>query len=547
MTDTLDTGAAVTAGEPAVETFCRYLARQYIARRGYEPCSLPEAAALAQHCDIVLSFTDGYSLTLMCMVDRQAHPGKAFGMSPEGVTAIGTELLKYTGTIQHSKMPVTIHVMEVGPADPAQQDRLQAYKPAGWFRNILPFGWIVDTDRKSVWTNARWGGRALGASLIRKLLASPREDIATLQASKVAAELNPGFPHLTTAIIAVLCALFAAEVTFAIGPMTGLLQPSIATLLAFGGLYRPLVMEGQWWRLFSAPLLHADLFHLALNCFALFLSGRLLEGLVGRAWLSAIFVTGAIGGSLLSVAMNENVVSVGASGAIMGLFAALTILSFHFPKGASRTTLQTTSVYVLISSVVPLGAGGNSVDYAAHIGGALGGVATGLLILMVWRNQDKHPRFAPVAAAIGLAGLAAFALSFTPLPKNYRIQTISAGLISATDLPKSDDEINKRSAELVEKYPRDPRSHYFRGIALWNERKMKDAEKAFRLALADEDLWRPLLVPDFTVRLHVLLAVLLAEDGRKDDAKTAAKRACELASAGNPMRQFLDKHSLCAP
>ncbi|MET0276910.1 MAG: rhomboid family intramembrane serine protease [Pseudorhodoplanes sp.] len=543
----LDTGGAVTIGRRGDEGFCSYLAKQYIAKRGYEPCHLPEAAALAQHCDILLSFTDGYSLTLMAIVDRESHPGKTFAMSPEEVTTIGTELLKYTGTIQYSKMPVTIHVMEIGPSDPAQQERLSRYKPAGWFKSVLPYGWVIDTDRKTVWTNARYGGRTMGAPFIRQLLTSPREDTATLQASRVAAELDPSFPHLTTAIIAVLSALFAAEVIFAIGPSSGLLQPSIATLLAFGGLYRPLVMEGQWWRLFSAPLLHADLFHLALNCFALFLSGRLLEGLVGRAWLSAIFVIGAIGGSLMSLAVHQNVVSVGASGAIMGLFAALAMLSFHFPKGASRTTLQTTSVYVLFSSVIPLGAGGNNVDYAAHIGGALGGIAVGLLILSIWRKEDKHPHLAPLAGAIGIAGLAAFALSFTPLPKNYRIQSLGAALIPAADLPKTDEEINKRAAELVEKYPRDPRSHYFRGIALWNAGKMSDAESAFRAGLADESLWRPLLAPELAVRLNALLAILLAGEGRKDEAKTFAKTACELAPPGNPQREFLDKYSLCAP
>ncbi len=119
-------------------------------------------------------------------------------------------------------------------------------------------------------------------------------------------------------------------------------------------------------------------------------------------------------------------------------------------------------------------------DYAAHIGGALGGIAIGLLMLTIWRNEDKHPRFAPVAMAIGIAGLAAFALSFTPLPKNHRIQTFSAGLITSADYPKSDDDANKRSAELVEKYPRDPRSHYFRALALWDQGDKASAEKALR-------------------------------------------------------------------
>ncbi len=166
-------------------------------------------------------------------------------------------------------------------------------------------------------------------------MTTPREEVAQLQAPSVAAHIHPGFPYLTTAIIAVLCALFAAEVAFGIGPLTGMLQPSIATLIAFGGIYRPLILnEGQWSRLFSGPLLHADIEHLALNCVALYIAGRILEGLVGRAWLGAIFVIGAIGGALFSLAFNaDNLVSVGASGAVMGLFAALLDPALPFSEG----------------------------------------------------------------------------------------------------------------------------------------------------------------------------------------------------------------------
>jgi rhomboid protease GluP len=542
VTDTLDTEAAITAGAPGTETFCRYLARQYIAKRGYEPCHIPEAAALAQHCDILLSFTDGYSLTLLCMVDREAHPGKTFAMSLQDLTAIGTTLLKYTSTIQYSKMPVTINIMEIGPSDKAQQERVQTYKAAGWFKTVLAFGWIVDTDRKTVWTNARFGGRTLGAPFIRQLLASPREDIATLRASKVAAELDPSFPYLTTAIIAVLCILFAAEIIFAIGPVTGVLQPSIATLLAFGGLYRPLVMEGQWWRLFSAPLLHLDLFHLALNCVALFLSGRLLEGLVGRAWLSAIFVIAAIGGSLLSLAINQNVVSVGASGATMGLFAALAILSLHFPKGRSRTTLQTTSVYVLISSALPLGGVGKNVDYAAHIGGALGGLAVGLLILTTWRKEDQHPRFASVAAAMGVAGLAAFAFSFTPLPQNHRAGLMTAAILPDSEAPKTGAEWRKQAADLVAKYPRDPRPRYFHAIDLIDANDMRAAERELRTGLAEVDLWRTVLNPEFEMHMQAALAVAMAGE-RLPEARQVAKPVCGWATGST--REWLDDNKLC--
>src|SRR5262249_12450679 len=162
----------------------------------------------------------------------------------------------------------------------------------------------------------------------------------------------------------------------------------------------------EWTRLFSGPLLHVGLEHLVLNCAALYIAGRILEGLVGRAWLGAIFVIGALGGALFSLWLNpDNLVSVGASGAVMALFAALFMLSFHFPKGADRSALRMTSIYVLIPSMLPIAtAGGGRVDIAAHAGGAVAGLLVGLVMLPLWRKEEMRPRLSGAAAAVGVVG-----------------------------------------------------------------------------------------------------------------------------------------------
>src|SRR5262249_42706955 len=161
---------------------------------------------------------------------------------------------------------------------------------------------------------------------------------------------------LTYTMLAALVAIFAAEIHHGIGPWTKLLQPSTSTLVAFGGLLPSLVYKsGEWYRLVSAPLLHADAVHLLMNGIALFLAGSLLESLVGRAWYATVFVISAIFGSLLSLTLNaDNLVSVGASGAVTGLFAATLVTSFHFPSGAERTSLQMAAMYVLVPALLPL-------------------------------------------------------------------------------------------------------------------------------------------------------------------------------------------------
>lgn len=547
------TSDAIAILPNAPDTFCTYLARQLIAKRSYSENVFPEAAPLAAHCDHLLSFSDGYSTGLACLVDREANPGKTFDMTPDEVNAVGKECLQYSGTVYGNKIPVAIQIMEVGPTEtgPDQKARLTRFK-SGWFSRVQLAGWIIDPAKNAPWTTARFGGSAAGAGLIRELMSNPREDVSRLQrpAAVAASSVAMSFPYLTVSIIAVLCALFAAEVLFGIGPTTGLLQPSIETLIAFGGIQRPLVINnGEWTRLFSGPLLHVGLEHLVLNCIALFIAGRVLENLVGRAWFGATFAIGAFVGALFSLWLNpDNLVSVGASGAVMALFAALLILSFHFPKGPDRTALRMNSIYILVASMIPVAtASGGKVDIAAHAGGAVAGFAVGFIMLPLWKKEEMRPRLSSVAGAIAIGGLALFVFALTPVPENQRKAKFLAYLIPGDDFPKSDEEANKRSAELVEKYPTDPRSHYFRGVALWDQGDRAAAEKSFRIGLANETFWRPLMVPELSIRLHVALALVLAEDGRMTDAKEAAKAACSLAPADHPQREFLDKDGLCKP
>jgi rhomboid protease GluP len=303
-------------------------------------------------------------------------------------------------------------------------------------------------------------------------------------------------------------------------------------------------MQGEWLRLFSGPLLHADAMHLALNCVAFYISGRILEGLVGRAWLAALFVVGAISGALFSLAFNpDNLVSVGASGAVMALFAALLVLAFHFPKGPDRTALLMNSIYVLVASMVPVTSGGGKVDIAAHAGGALGGLVVGGLMLAIWRKDELRPRFAGVGAVIGIAGLAAFAFSFTPLPQNYREGLISAAMVPDSDAPKNGAEWRKQATELGAKYPRDPRPRYFRAIDLIDANDMRAAEGELRAGLAEVDLWRKVINPEFAMHMQVALAIAMAGD-RLPEAREVAKPVCGWATGST--RAWLDENKLCS-
>jgi membrane associated rhomboid family serine protease len=223
-------------------------------------------------------------------------------------------------------------------------------------------------------------------------------------------------PWLTFAILIVLIVVFTLENMFAVTPSGRALSPSIATLIAFGASSHKLVVTyGEWYRLFTAPLLHANLPHIVGNGIALVWGGWLLERLVGRLWFFAFFVIGALGGSLVSLAVNPiNLVSVGASGALMGLFAALFVGSFRYASGtASRTRLLLNSLRILIPSLLPFlqTSTVGRIDYGAHIGGTLSGAVLALVLLKGWPEGARIPQFRKAAAAISAIGALLFVAS----------------------------------------------------------------------------------------------------------------------------------------
>jgi membrane associated rhomboid family serine protease len=224
------------------------------------------------------------------------------------------------------------------------------------------------------------------------------------------------FAWLTVALFALLVAVFVLEHALAVDHAVVdptdpelLLQVGPRTLLALGALNWGLVHDdGQWFRLLTAPLLHLNLRHLVANGIGLLIAGVLLERLVGRAWLLALFVVGAVGGSLMSLAADPaNWISVGASGAIMGLMAGLFVASFHLQSGSVlRLQTQIQALYVLIPILVQLSATmvAGHFDVAAHLGGVLSGGAAALVLLRVWRAGERLPRHRKIAGAIAAVG-----------------------------------------------------------------------------------------------------------------------------------------------
>ncbi len=131
----------------------------------------------------------------------------------------------------------------------------------------------------------------------------------------------------------------------------------------------------EWYRLFSVALVHAGLMHLGFNMYALMVLGNPLEAAFGKNKMLIIFFFSLLTGSLTSAYFaSASSYSVGASGAIFGLFGALAIVG-------KRIGADTRSIYVIIGINFAIGFLLGGIDWKAHLGGLIGGVISAQLIL----------------------------------------------------------------------------------------------------------------------------------------------------------------------
>jgi rhomboid protease GluP len=219
------------------------------------------------------------------------------------------------------------------------------------------------------------------------------------------AMVQPHRPWLTYALLALLAIVFACELSFAVDANHAG-SPSVLTLAYMGGnIGNRIWQDGEWWRLFTATFLHAGVAHIALNGVVLWSAGTALERLVGWRWLGAIFAVSALAGSVASLLADPpNIVSVGASGGIIGLLGALFVIAFRLPPSAARSRLQMRAALTVAPALLPifLADKGVTIDYAAHGGGAFAGTLLALILLKSWPSGRARPPLEFVAA--GLAG-----------------------------------------------------------------------------------------------------------------------------------------------
>jgi rhomboid protease GluP len=353
----------------------------------------------------------------------------------------------------------------------------------------------------------------------------------------------PGFtvPWLTFGLLGLLVGIFVLESKFPVTPGIKL-TPSLQTLVAFGALsHTAIVSGGEWYRLFTAPLLHASVSHLIGNGVALLFGGWLLERFVGRLWYFAFFAVSALGGSLVSLAVGpSNLTSVGASGALMGMFAGLFVSSFRLASGSSsRTRMQVNSLRILIPSLLPFvsASAGTHIDYGAHFGGALAGAALAFALFRAWPETAPIPQQRKIAAVVAVTGVILFLGSAVMVIANYPKYDVT--VIPSGELPKTEATL-ERASTLVARYPGDPRSHLFLGEALASSNDYTGAEREARLALSNAEAHPATFGTALALISRGMLAKYLAQQGRQEEAKAMAHESCLASSENSTLKKFVE-------
>lgn len=142
------------------------------------------------------------------------------------------------------------------------------------------------------------------------------------------------------------------------------------------------VADGQWYRLLTSMFLHSGYVHILFNMVSLWWIGGPLEAALGRArYLTLYLVSGLAGSALTYLIADANQPSLGASGAIFGLFGATAVLMRRL-----RYDMRPIIALLVINLIFTFNPAFN-ISWEAHVGGLVGGVVIGYAMVHAPRER----------------------------------------------------------------------------------------------------------------------------------------------------------------
>jgi len=145
------------------------------------------------------------------------------------------------------------------------------------------------------------------------------------------------------------------------------------------------VFAGEWWRVFTVILTHANWLHVGMNMLVLFQLGNIVERFYGEVRYVFILIVSTAAASFASLLLDPvNQPSVGASGMIFGLFGAIAVSGKRIGIDY-RQVMSWLVLNLIIGFAIP------NVDWHAHLGGLIGGALVAFILKAIPRRRTFQP------------------------------------------------------------------------------------------------------------------------------------------------------------
>jgi membrane associated rhomboid family serine protease len=225
-----------------------------------------------------------------------------------------------------------------------------------------------------------------------------------------------GVPVVTQTLIALNVIVFLAE-TAAGAPLGG---GGGGWVWNHGLLFGPYIhIQDQYWRLVTSGFLHDGIFHILVNMLSLYFVGMALEPAIGRLNFSVIYFVSLLAGSFGALLFTPDSPTIGASGAIFGIFGALIVVARARGISIWQSGL---GFFLLLNLFISVSYAG--ISLGGHLGGLVAGLICGWLVVEVGerrRNQNLALAGCALVGVISIVGAIAVAGSHGLAPHGITI------------------------------------------------------------------------------------------------------------------------------
>ncbi|MEU0688204.1 rhomboid family intramembrane serine protease [Streptomyces uncialis] len=154
------------------------------------------------------------------------------------------------------------------------------------------------------------------------------------------------------------------------------------------------VADGQWYRLVTSMFAHQEVWHIAFNMLSLWWLGGPLEAAFGRVrYLALYLLSGLAGGALTYVLVDPTSASLGASGAVYGLFGATAVLVKRLNYDM-RPVIALLAINMIFTFTMP------GIAWQAHVGGLIAGLAIAYAMVHAPRERRSLVQWGTCAAVL---------------------------------------------------------------------------------------------------------------------------------------------------